>query len=124
MSKSHRSLADHGAHLIADIRKKQKNTVWPDALRNSRSIDEFLWKGSFNPPLVQRIGAWLIGSSFILLGLAVLILTATEGLSLATFLGAGATLLGAKVFFNGFPKPHKGKRHPTTTGCSDGDSAV
>jgi hypothetical protein len=57
---------------MEEIEAKQRNTVWPDTLRNSRSVDEFLWKGSSDAPLVQRAGAWIFGLTFILLSLALL----------------------------------------------------
>ena len=67
MSKENKR-AERRTSFIRDIRRKQRNVIWPEALHNSRSIDEFLWKGSSNPSLVQRIGAWLIGLVLRLLG--------------------------------------------------------
>jgi hypothetical protein len=53
---------------IEEIRAKQRNTVWPDPLRNSRAVDEFLWRGSSKAPLVQRVGALIFGLAYILSG--------------------------------------------------------
>jgi len=50
--------------LIGDIKSKQNNTLWPEAMVNARSVDKFLWWGLENPPLVQRIAAWLFGITF------------------------------------------------------------
>jgi hypothetical protein len=52
--------------LIDETRAKQRNVVFPDTVRNARSVDAFLWRGSPDAPLVQRIGAWLFGSMFVL----------------------------------------------------------
>jgi hypothetical protein len=54
--------------LIEDVSAKQRNTVWPDAMINSKGVDEFLWRGSPDAPLVQRIGAWIFGITFMFLG--------------------------------------------------------
>jgi hypothetical protein len=67
---NHESKNSATDQLIEDVKARQSNTVWPDTLRNSRSVDEFLWKGSSNAPLVQKIGAWIFGLTFILLALA------------------------------------------------------
>ena len=52
--------------VIEEIKAKQRNTAWPDTIVNSRGVDEFLWKGSSDAPLVQRIGAWIFGLTFVL----------------------------------------------------------
>ena len=57
-----------------------------DSLVNSKAaVDIFLWKGSPNPRIVQRIGAWLFGLFFCTVG-AVMIGDAQEERSV--FLGA------------------------------------
>ena len=66
--KSETEISDYES-VIEEIEAKQKNTVWPDTLRNSRSVDAFLWKGDPGAPLVQRMGAWIFGLFFILAGL-------------------------------------------------------
>ena len=54
--------------LLEEIKSKQRNTIWPDTLINSQGVNEFLWKGSPDAPLVQRVAAWLFGVVFILGG--------------------------------------------------------
>jgi hypothetical protein len=94
--------------LIEDIKAKQKNTVWPGPLLNSRGVDEFLWKGSPDAPLVQRLGAWIFGVTFILLG-AIFVDIAYERQSwVVIVVSIGLFLLGGRVFLNGF-KRHKAK---------------
>jgi hypothetical protein len=86
------------------IEQQQRNTVWPGFVSNSRALDSFLWRGSSNPPVVQRIGAWLIGSGFMLAGVTFVVL-ADEKRSLIIFaIALLTTLLGGKIFSNGFPK--------------------
>jgi hypothetical protein len=53
---------------LDDVRASQRNTVWPDPLRNSRAVDEFLWKGSSKAPLVQRVGALIFGLAYLFAG--------------------------------------------------------
>jgi hypothetical protein len=54
------------------MQAKQRNVVWPDTLRNGRSVDAFFWKGSPTAPFVQRLGAFLFGLGFLSLGAALL----------------------------------------------------
>jgi hypothetical protein len=55
---------------LESVKESQKNTIWPDVLRGSRSVDELLWKGARDAPLVQRIGAIILGLTYLLIGLA------------------------------------------------------
>jgi hypothetical protein len=56
--------------LIESVRSSQRSTVWPDVLRGGRSVDELLWKGRRDAPMVQRIGAVILGVAYLLVGLA------------------------------------------------------
>ena len=62
--------------FIDQIKDKQRNTVWPGPLVNSRNADQFLWKGSSNPTVVQRIAALLLGFSFMSAGFGCITLAA------------------------------------------------
>jgi hypothetical protein len=86
---------------IEDVRAKQRNTVWPDAMINSRSVDAFLWKGSPNAPLVQRIGAWIFGLTFILLGLGWVAVAYEKDDLVFGVLSIAWFAVGGKVFSNG-----------------------
>jgi len=100
--------------FIDETRASQRNIVFPDTVRNGRAVDAFLLRGSPNPPLVQRIVAWMLGIVFMGCGIAVLN-TAIEdrhedGLTLSLVGGIIALawfLLGVKVFRNGFPRRTK-----------------
>ena len=98
-------------HVIEEIEAKQRNTIWPDTLMNGRSVDEFLWKGSPDAPLVQRIGAWIFGIAFMLVGavmMGVYLQQSPDRQSIAevvlavVFFGGGL-----KVFLNGFRRRKK-----------------
>ena len=54
--------------FIDDVKGRQENLLWPNTLVNSKNVDRLLFKGSPNPTLVQRIGAWLFGLLYIGLG--------------------------------------------------------
>lgn len=97
--------------LIDETRASQRNIVFPDAVRNGRAVDVFLWKGSPNPPLVQRIGAWMFGLLFIGFGLTFWVIAKEDrhgdgpifALILGLF-GLAVLLVGIRVFRNGFPR--------------------
>jgi cytochrome c biogenesis protein CcdA len=98
----------HQERLIEEIEAKQRNTVWPDTLRNGSSVDEFLWKGSSNAPLVQRIGAWIFGLTFMLLGAGLIEIdresTPERKSLLPVICGVLVIMLGVRIFLNGFRK--------------------
>jgi hypothetical protein len=88
----------------------QRNIVFPDTVRNGRSVDVFLWRGSPDPTIVQRIAAWMIGLFLVSIGLGFLtqIRSASEDEYpwagyVVGFLWSFACIAGgAKVFRNGF----------------------
>ena len=97
--------------LIDESRASQRNIVFPDTVRNGRAVDVFLWRGSPNPPLVQRIGAWMLGLLFMGFGLAFLYLAREDrhgdGLIFSLVVGLIALasfLVGVRIFRNGFPR--------------------
>jgi hypothetical protein len=104
---SHRDLDD----FLEKSRQRQRNVVFPDTVRNARSVDAFLWKGSPNPTRVQRVGAWLFGITFIGLGaclIAFVVVARSDGEWVAAFvmtsMSVGAIALGIRTFRNGFPR--------------------
>ena len=97
--------------FIDEIRARQRNIVFPDTVRNGRSVDAFFWNGSPNPTLVQRIAAWLFCSVFICLGLAFILLTARArddhdwiGYGVMLLISLASVAVGIKIFRNGFPR--------------------
>jgi hypothetical protein len=49
-----------------EIEAKQRAILWPDALRNGRTIHAFLWKGDPNAKPVQRAGLVVLALFFLL----------------------------------------------------------
>jgi hypothetical protein len=101
-----------------EIQAKQRNILWPDTFRNGWSVASFLWKGSPSASLIQRMGAWLFGSVFLLCGIDFLDVAISlarkkdaSGLVSVVIIAFGLLLIGARVFHNGFRK-HKPKTGP------------
>jgi hypothetical protein len=90
--------------FIKEIADNQQNIVWPGPPRNGRSVDKFLWRGSPNPTVVQRIGALLFGICYLISGIAFFGFARKERSWLIAAFGLGALLLGIKVCFNGLRK--------------------
>jgi hypothetical protein len=57
--------------FLDDVQAKQRNTVWPDTMRNGRSVDSLIWKGAPSATRVQRIGIAIFGMFFLILGLMI-----------------------------------------------------
>ncbi|MGD0547792.1 MAG: hypothetical protein ABR991_08170 [Terracidiphilus sp.] len=108
--KAHNSEHDH---LIEEIKDRQSNTLWHDAMKNSRGVDEFLWRGSPNALLVQRIGAWIFGLAFLIADLAILDITYKKFSWPDLLVFLVSLMIGGKIFLNGFRKnktvKHKSK---------------
>jgi hypothetical protein len=90
--------------LERDFDARQRNLVFPDTVRNGRSVDAFLWRGVKHPTPVQRIGAFLFGAVYLITGITIISLAMKERSIGAWLFGAGFALLGAKVFSNGLAK--------------------
>jgi hypothetical protein len=75
---------------IEDLEARQRNLIWPDVLRGGRSVDEFLWKGAREAPLVQRIGAVVLALAYVMVGLAFVSMSLEQG---KWFIGAFAAIL-------------------------------
>jgi hypothetical protein len=88
--------------FIEEIKAKQRNTVWPGPMINSRGVDAFLWRGDPDAPLVQRMAAWIFGVAFMIAGLAVLGMTHNKQSWIDIAVSLVSFLIGGKVFLNGF----------------------
>jgi hypothetical protein len=104
---SHRDPND----FLEKSRQRQRNLVFPDTVRNVRSVDAFLWRGSPNPTRVQRVGAWLFGITFIGLGACLITFVGAArsdgewvGAFVLASMSVGAIALGIRIFLNGFPR--------------------
>jgi hypothetical protein len=101
---SHRDDQDR---LIKDLRARQQNTLWPEAMVNSSSVDALLWKGSPNATRVQRIGIAIWGLAFACIGAACEMGAWEKHEPFLMFFGLPWLALGAKLTFNAFKRSHK-----------------
>lgn len=112
MSGIRKSDPESAQQLIQDVKNKQRNTIWPGTLINGRGVDEFLWKGAPDAPLVQRVAAWLFGIVFVLVGVGWFAGAYAKhwwGICLLSFVWF---FIGVRVFLNGFRKHRRGQhRH-------------
>ncbi len=97
--------------FIRQTRWRQRNIVFPDTVRNTRSVNVFLWKGSADPSLVQQIGAWVFSLVFFGYAGAYAGMSAygsreddSAGFILTGALSLGAFAIGVRLFRNGFPR--------------------
>lgn len=106
---------DHNFDRIReDVEARQRNTIWPDAFRNSAIIDAFLWKGDRNAKPVQRIGLIILALFSLLLCLFLITVPFQknfEGGSSIVFLAALIPLLVAtRLVRNAFLRPPKHRK--------------
>jgi len=86
--------------LTDDLRSKQDNLIWPNALVNQKGVDAFLLNGSLNPTPVKRVAAWLMGVMFMAPGMITLF--AWKQLPwFVIVLALGTVALGIRIFING-----------------------
>src|SRR5882724_458469 len=75
---------------IESVKASQKNVIWPDVLRGGRSVDELLWKGARDAPLVQRIGTVMSALAYLIVGAVLVSIAVEQG---SWFTGAFAAIL-------------------------------
>ena len=83
--------------VIEDHKAKQRNLTWPDVLRGSRSVDEFLWKGARDAPMVQRIGAIILALAYLAVALFFISWTTNGGGWLSGLFSLVLIAVGAKI---------------------------
>lgn len=103
-NESHRPSERRTRKVVEELKARQRNLVWPDALINSRSVDQFLWRGAPNAPLVQRVGAWLFGLVFTVVGIGFLVVAYKKHFLVFGLLSIVLLYVGSRVFLNGFQK--------------------
>ena len=76
-------MADDGKdklqRMMDDLAAKQRNILWPQSLKNGRSVDAFLWKGAEKPTASMRIGAFLLGTIYLIAALGICYASAEGG---------------------------------------------
>lgn len=88
--------------LVRELRSRQKNTVWPDPLLNSRSVDEFLWRGSPNASPIQRLGAVVFGIFFVAIGAGNMDLGRGHHSAIQFIIGLLGSALGVRILLKAF----------------------
>jgi hypothetical protein len=101
-------------HIIEDVKLRQRNAVWPDAMVNSSSVDALLWKGSPNATKVQRVGIAIWGMAFACVGVFCELLAYEKRNLIPAFFGSLPLAVGARLFRNAFKRnanPVSAKKH-------------
>jgi hypothetical protein len=89
----------------ADLR--QRNTIWPDTVRNAAKVDGFLWKGSPSATKVQRVGAFIFGILLLLAAAMLVGIAFVDGYVGLPSIGliviaVGVIYLGCRLIRNAF----------------------
>ncbi|MDP9051908.1 MAG: hypothetical protein M3O31_14495 [Acidobacteriota bacterium] len=87
---------------IESLEVRQKNILWPDVLRGGRSVDELLWKGASDAPLVQRIGILILVSAYLIVALALISIAVEQGSWLTAFFAFVSCAVGGWFIRNAF----------------------
>lgn len=98
---------DNQDRFIEDARIRQSNTLWPDAMINSSSVDALLWKGSPKATKVQRVGIAIFGLTFALLGVIFELIASQKHKLFDALLGLLFLALGIKLLLNAFKRQPK-----------------
>ena len=100
-NESRRTAEKSTQRVVEELKARQRNLIWPDALINSRSVDEFLWRGAPDAPLIQRVTAWLFGLAFIAVGIALIVAAYEKHFIIVGVLSIAWFLVGGRVCLNG-----------------------
>ncbi len=98
---------EHQRHrLREDVELRQRNTIWPDTVRNAAKVDGFLWKGSPTATKVQRVGAFICGMGLVLIACAFVGLVLTSPFEWASMvlmaISSGIAYVGFRLLRNAF----------------------
>ncbi len=88
--------------LLDDVRARQRNTVWPDNLRNGLRVNALLWKGSRDATTVQRVGIAIFGLALLSAGLNFAYMSYSQHSTVIAIVSIPFLLLGLRVFWNTF----------------------
>jgi hypothetical protein len=89
---------------IREFEAEQRNAALSDTLLRSHRVDEPIWKGSPDAPLVQRIGACAFGLCFISAGVVFLSLGFQKYSWILGIFAIGWFLVGGRMLWNAFRK--------------------
>jgi hypothetical protein len=96
---------DPGAELHTEVQARQRNTTWPDAMVNSKSVDELIFKGSPKATKVQRVGIAIIGGTYLLAGLGIMMIASEQHSRISGFVSIVALAVGIRIIWNAVRSP-------------------
>jgi hypothetical protein len=110
MSKHH----DPASKLYLDVEARQRNTIWPDTMANSRGVDELIFKGSPKATRVQRFGVFILGVLYTLAGVSFILIGREQHSFVPATCAMIILTLGVWVIRNAFlrPAPKPRNHHP------------
>ena len=88
--------------FLNDVRAQQRNTIWPDTLRNGLGVDALLWKGSRAATTVQRVGIAIFGLAYFAAGSSFAYIAYSRHNAGIAIFSIPFILLGLRVFWNTF----------------------
>jgi|HubBroStandDraft_2_1064218.scaffolds.fasta_scaffold605925_1 hypothetical protein len=94
--------------LLEEVERRQRNTLWPDVMVNSASVDGLLWKGSPKATRVQRVGIAIWGLLFLSVGICTLSMAHERHDMIMAVVGVFCSAVGVRITLNAFkrkPKP-------------------
>lgn len=65
--------------MMDELEAKQQNILWPQSLKNGRNVNTFLWKGAEKPTASMRLGAFLIGTVYLIAAVSFCAVAAESG---------------------------------------------
>lgn len=100
---SPKALDDH----LETLKARQRNTLWPDALQNAKSVDGLLLNGSARPSSVQRIGMLMFAVAIGGMGCVLFTQGFVGGSIEVIFVSLAAILLGLVILRNAVARSQK-----------------
>jgi hypothetical protein len=91
--------ADKLQEMADELRLRQSNVLPPDVISNDRSVDDVLWNGPASRPLVQRVGAFVIGFMLFSFNLAAASVFYEKGARLFLFPFVLIAVAGLRVIY-------------------------
>lgn len=86
--------------LLDDMKTAQRNTIWPTTLRGGKAIDEYLWRGAKNAPLIQRVGAVILAMAYLAVALFFISFATNGGGVLAALFAFALVAVGARIVWS------------------------
>ena len=96
-----------------EIEARQRSIFWPDYLRATRNVYNFLWNGDLKPRLVQRIGLALFALQFLLSGIFLIFILPSDEVGWFTpytVIGVLSVLFSLRVLRNALLRTSERKR--------------